>query len=110
MPVAPGFAVATTEPPAPTSPAEVEQLAVGPECEAQAGAAVTHLPDVVVPAVVVAPFTAPDVEIGGEAVAGVVVDGFTIPEQIIDAGCIIAYARRGAVSARSRSRARRFPT
>lgn len=82
----------TSEPPA-TS--DVTQIVVGPECADRDGATVTQLPDVVVPAVTVAPVQSEDVEIGGDTVAGVTVDGFTIPEQTIDAGCVIEYDAPG---------------
>jgi outer membrane protein OmpA-like peptidoglycan-associated protein len=77
------------------SPPTAEQLAVGPECADRDGATVTHLPDIVVPAIEVAAASSPDVEIGGETVAGGVVPGFTLPEQVVDAGCVIEYAAPG---------------
>ena len=68
----------TSEPPA-TS--DVTQIVVGPECADRDGATVTQLPDVVVPAVTVAPVESEDVEIGGDTIAGVTVD--VVSEQTI---------------------------
>jgi outer membrane protein OmpA-like peptidoglycan-associated protein len=56
------------------------------ECRPGAGRAVEQLPDVVVPPVVV-----PPVEVEGR----VVVEGFTIPGQVVDAGCVVRYDAPG---------------
>ena len=48
-----------------------------------------------VPAIEVAALIGPEVEIGGEMIAGSTVAGFTIPAQTIDAGCVIAYDAPG---------------
>ena len=73
-----------------------------PECVPAAGRTVRELPDVVVPEVVVAPVMDGDQKI--------LVEGFTIPAQTIDAGCVVQYDARVAASARSGSRRGRSPT
>ncbi len=69
--------------PAPTTSAE---------CAPGAGRIVRELPDVVVPEVVVAPVTY-TAKNGGEQKTAV--EGFTLPAQTIDAGCVIQYEAPG---------------
>jgi outer membrane protein OmpA-like peptidoglycan-associated protein len=81
--------------PSPTSPsasspvtaAELPPEVSGPECAGREGREVTQLPDVVVPEVVVPPVTDAD---GEEVLAG-----FTVPAQLVDAGCVIRYDAPG---------------
>jgi outer membrane protein OmpA-like peptidoglycan-associated protein len=60
---------------------------VAPECEDGPGRRVEQLPDVVVPALEVPPVT----DESGE----VVMEGFTVPAQLVDAGCVIRYDAAG---------------
>lgn len=64
----------------PTVPAE------RPECVAGPGRVIRQLPDITVPPVTVAPVKSGD---------RTVLDGFTIPAQTIDAGCVIQYDAPG---------------
>jgi outer membrane protein OmpA-like peptidoglycan-associated protein len=70
----------TPVPSTPTVPAE------NPDCVAGPGKTIRQLPDITVPAVTIAP-----VKSGDESV----VEGFTIPAQTIDAGCVIQYDAPG---------------
>ncbi len=79
-------ATSTPSPSAPATPAPTTSA----ECAPGAGRTVRELPDVVIPAVVVAPVT---YQGGGEQRTAV--EGFTIPAQTIDAGCVIVYEAPG---------------
>jgi outer membrane protein OmpA-like peptidoglycan-associated protein len=72
----------TTSTPTPT---------VDPLCAPGAGRTVRQLPDIVVPEVKVAPVTAIDAA-GAQTTA---VEGFTLPAEIVDAGCVIQYDAPG---------------
>lgn len=80
--------------PPPDGPAG-DQRIVGPDCADRPGATVDHLPDVVAAATVVADTVTDDAVIDGQMVPGVTVAGFTMPEQIVDGGCIITYDAPG---------------
>lgn len=69
------------------SPAATGPGGTPDECAPGAGRDVEPLTDVVVPEVVVPPV----VDAGGE----VVLAGFTLPEQVVDAGCVIRYDAAG---------------
>jgi outer membrane protein OmpA-like peptidoglycan-associated protein len=72
----------STSSPAPTT---------GTDCAPGPDKKVRELPDVVVPAVTVQPLTGPDQS--GQQVT--LVDGLTIPAQVVDAGCVIQYDAPG---------------
>ena len=60
---------------------------VSSECAAGEGLEVEQLPDIVVPAVVVPAVNDDD--------GDVILEGFTIPAQLVDAGCVIRYDAPG---------------
>jgi len=75
-----GARTAGAETPLPTA-------TISSECAAGEGRVVEQLPDIVVPAVVVPAVTDDDGDI--------VLDAFTIPAQLVDAGCVIRYDAPG---------------
>lgn len=76
----------TSEATTPTVPSTPTVPAENPDCVAGPGKTIRQLPDITVPAVTVEP-----VKSGDE----IVVEGFTIPAQTIDAGCVIQYDAPG---------------
>jgi len=83
---------ATSSSPVPTAtpstvPTPTATPSADPECVPAAGRTVRELPDVAVPEVVVAPVVDGDQK--------TLVEGFTIPAQTIDAGCVVQYDAPG---------------
>lgn len=81
VPATPGTPSSTSTTPTP---------APDPQCAPGVGRTVRQLPPLTVPEVVVAPLT---YDSGGERRTAV--EGFTIPAQVIDAGCVIQYDAPG---------------
>jgi outer membrane protein OmpA-like peptidoglycan-associated protein len=72
--------------PSPSGDSVVPAKVVEEECRPAPGRAVEQLADVAVPPVVV-----PAVEVAGR----VLVEGFTVPAQVVDAGCVLRYDAPG---------------
>lgn len=62
-----------------------------PACEPGPGKKVTQIEDVVVPAIVEPGYRVDDASINGVPIPGFVVAPVSIPEQVVDAGCIIEH-------------------
>jgi outer membrane protein OmpA-like peptidoglycan-associated protein len=90
---------ATEQPTAPSGEASEavseSTPATSGDCTPGPGKKVTELDDVVIPAVDQPEVLIDDVELAGQTVPGFVVPGVNIPEQVIDAGCIIEYDAPG---------------
>jgi outer membrane protein OmpA-like peptidoglycan-associated protein len=108
-----GAPTVTTPPPSVSSPAPSTPVSTptvtptqsptnDPQCAPGAGRTVRELPDITVAAVVVPPITA-----NGQTIT--VLEGFTIPAQVIDAGCVIQYDAPGGCLGAVRITGARIP-
>ncbi|MEU4395103.1 OmpA family protein [Kribbella sp. NPDC023855] len=82
----------TTSPASGTPSTSTTTPAVAPECAPGPGRSVRRLPPVTVPEVVVPALTYADKSSGEQKTA---MEGFTVPAQTIDAGCVIQYDAPG---------------
>jgi len=87
-----GPSSASTPAPSGTPSPSSTTPAPDPECAAGPGRTVKQLPALTLPEVVVAPLIYSDKSTGEQKIA---IEGFTIPAQTIDAGCVIQYDAPG---------------
>ena len=90
-PSGPSSATVPATPGTPSSTSTSPTPAPDPECAPGAGRTVKQLPPLTVPEVVVPAMTYSDAS-GGQKTA---IEGFTVPAQTIDAGCVIQYDAPG---------------
>jgi hypothetical protein len=76
-----------------SEPATAQQVVtrVGPECDAGPDRTVTKLEDVVIPAIAEPGYRVDDIDMDGVTIPGFVVAPVSIPEQIVESGCIIEF-------------------
>lgn len=89
-PSGPSSVTAPATPGTPSTTSTTATPAQDPECVPGAGRTVRKLPSVSVPEVVVQPLTYDD-----NGTPKTAVEGFTVPAQVIDAGCVIQYDAPG---------------
>ncbi|MEV6411265.1 OmpA family protein [Kribbella sp. NPDC051718] len=89
-PSGPSSVTAPATPGTPSTTSPTPTATADPECAPGAGRTVRKLPAVTVPEVVVQPLTYDD-----NGTQKTAVEGFTVPAQLIDAGCVIQYDAPG---------------